>query len=126
MNFALEVIRQPLPGQPIAMFALNGGLDASTVQHLEQAFGDAQLPSVGTRIIIVAMDGLRYVSSSGLRTLLAARTAMRKVGGDVLLCALSPAVRDIFDVVGFDAVFKIYDTREQALDIAKLVAGALF
>jgi len=122
MNFTLEVT-QPFPDQPIAVFETGGRLDASTVFELERAFGAAHSPKtgLGMRVIVVTMDGLRYISSSGLRALLAARTALRKTGGDVLLCTLSPAVRDIFDMVGFDTIFKIYPTREEALGIAKLV-----
>ncbi len=122
MNATLQIAFEAQPDQAIAVMQLSGRLDASTVNQLERALTDAQMQ--GRRAIVLAMGDLTYISSSGLRALLSARSAARKSGGDVFLCALSKPVREVFDMVGFSAVFSIFDTTEQALEAAKILAGS--
>lgn len=121
MNSVLNVAREKVLDQPTELISVAGRLDASTVQLLERALQDAQL--AGCRAIVVDLSELTYVSSSGLRILLTARSAIRKRGGDIFLCALNPNVRAVFDMVGFTAVFAIFDTRAQGLEAASIVAG---
>ena len=70
------------------------------------------------------MSQLTYVSSSGLRVLLSARSASRKRGGDLFLCALSPSVREVFDMVGFSAIFSLFDTVEMGMEAASILTKA--
>ncbi len=122
MNATLQITSEAQPNQPISVVQLAGRLDASTVSQLEHVLTDAQVQ--GQRALVVAMGNLTYISSSGLRLLLSARAAARKRGGDVFLCALSKPVRDVFDMVGFSAVFRIFETTEQATEAAKILAGS--
>ncbi len=122
MNATLQIASEAQPDEAIAVMQLSGRLDASTVNQLERALTDAQVQ--GRRAIVVAMGELTYISSSGLRALLSARSAARKRGGDVFLCALSKSVREVFDMVGFSAIFSIFDTTEQAIEAAKILAGS--
>jgi anti-sigma B factor antagonist len=121
MNSLLSVASERVLDQPIALITVAGRLDASTIGQLERALNDSLVAA--SRAIVVDLSGLTYVSSSGLRVLLAARSAMRKRGGDVFLCALNPNVRAVFDMVGFTAVFGIFDTQAQGLEAATIVIG---
>ena len=105
--------------KPIPIMQVSGRLDASTVSILERALLRAF--SLGARVIVIDMGEVTYISSSGLRVLLTARRQARERGGDILLCSLSPNVRDVLDMVGFAALFSISST----LDDAKQVAGRL-
>lgn len=121
MNSLLSVASEKVVDKPITQVTVAGRLDASTISQLERALNDALLAS--SRAIVVDLSGLNYVSSSGLRVLLSARSAIRKRGGDIFLCALNPNVRAVFDMVGFTAVFGIFDTRAQGLDAALTLVG---
>lgn len=116
MNALLTITSEREPDSPIVVLRVTGRLDASTVGQLERALSDAQL--AGVRAVLVDMSQLTYVSSSGLRVLLSARSAMRKKGGDIFLCALSPSVREVFDMVGFSAIFSLFDTVEMGMEAA--------
>ena len=96
----------------VAILKLSGRLDASTVKQLQEVLDSAAVAKAQT--LVVVMDELSYVSSSGLRALLLARTAAGRRNGDVILAALSQPVREVFDMVGFSAVFSIFDTVDQA------------
>lgn len=121
MNSLLAISSEIHGDRALAQVKLSGRLDASTVGQLERTLADAQL--VGVRAVVIDMSELTYVSSSGLRVLLTARSALRKRNGEVFLCALGRNVREVFDMVGFSAVFGIFDTPEQALQAADGLLG---
>ena len=63
------------------------------------------------RALIIDCAALDYVSSAGLRIfLLAARTAQR-AGISFALCALKPAVREVFDLSGFSRIIAVHADR---------------
>jgi anti-sigma B factor antagonist len=90
---------------------LDFGAAPAFEKKLEQVFAGAQKGS------IVIIDGARleYVSSAGLRVfLVAARTAQQR-GVSFALCALMPAVRDVFKLSGFSRIIPVYEDRAAAL-----------
>lgn len=97
----------------IAVIKAEGRLDAATISAFEQTLQQA-LADEYCRLII-NMANVNYVSSSGLRALLAARRQAQAVGGNVFLCGLSFRVHQIFDMIGFMAVFGVYDDVGQAV-----------
>jgi len=69
--------------------------------------------------VVVNLKGLDYISSSGLRVLLAALKKIRKQNGDIRLACLQPYVREVFDIAGFTQLFKMFDKEEDAIDSFK-------
>lgn len=122
MNALLTIASEREGDSPITVLRLAGRLDASTVGQLERAMADAQ--AAGIRAIVIDMSRLTYVSSSGLRVLLSGRSAIRKKGGDFFLCALSESVREVFDMVGFSAIFSLFETVEMGMQAASILTKA--
>ncbi len=108
-------------GASIPILAVSGRLDASTVNVLERALLRAY--HGGARVILIDLGEVTYISSSGLRVLLTTRRQARERAGDVMLCALSSNVRDVLSMVGFTALFSIYDTLEDAKQSAARMIG---
>ncbi len=102
--------------KPIPVLTVSGRLDASTVHVLERALMRAL--SQDTRAVVVDAAEITYISSSGLRVLLAARRQIRERGGDILLCSLPPNVRDVMNMVGFTALFSIFENSDAAKQAA--------
>jgi hypothetical protein len=61
------------------------------------------------------MADIGYVSSAGLRVLLALAKQLDGGRGSLRLCELNAAVTQVFDVAGFSKLFLIYPTRAAAL-----------
>jgi len=59
--------------------------------------------------IVIDCSGLSYISSSGLRILLTIQKRMIKSKGQLILCSLQPAIREVFDMSGFSTIFTIKD-----------------
>ncbi|MCL4505467.1 MAG: STAS domain-containing protein [Chloroflexi bacterium] len=102
--------------KPIPILTVTGRLDASTVNILERAITRAL--SQGAKVVVIDAGEITYISSSGLRVLLTARRQIRERGGDILLCSLSPNVRDVMNMVGFTALFSIYENVDAAKQVA--------
>jgi anti-sigma B factor antagonist len=51
-----------------------------------------------------------YISSSGIKVLVSAWRLSRQHAGDVILTDLQPRIREVFEMIGFDMMFHIYDS----------------
>jgi anti-anti-sigma factor len=91
---------------------LVGRIDAATSASLEQAVRTAMRD--GSNQIIVDLHDVTFLSSSGLRALLLVARDLRQAGGDLMLCALQPQVAEVFHITGFDQIFELHHTREEA------------
>ncbi len=94
-----------------------GRLDANGNQYLESEL-EALNADKHTRIA-VDFQQVNYISSSGLRTLLLAVRRAKRQGGDIKLFNLTPSVKKIFRMAGFDMILDIHDTEEHAIKAFK-------
>ena len=83
--------------------ALEGRLDTTTAPQLEEKI-NAEIDGVSQ--LTFDLKGLEYISSAGLRVLLAAQKIMNKQGNMVVKNA-SEEVQEIFEVTGFSDIFNI-------------------
>src|SRR5258706_8219453 len=87
----------------IWVVALSGRLDSSVGSLLEAALA-AQLDAAHVRLV-VDMSDVSYISSSGLKALVATWRSAQKRGGNVVLTGLNARVREVFEISGFDSLF---------------------
>jgi anti-sigma B factor antagonist len=107
----MEIIEKKIGG--VSVVALKGRLDAYVSNDLEQrlnALIDGDQVS-----LVVSFQGLDYISSSGLRVLLASLKKVRKRDGDIKLTSMKPHIKEVFDVAGFSQLFSIYDLEDVAV-----------
>ena len=86
-----------------AVFTLEGRLDTTTAPMLEKELKEA-LPGVSDLTLDFA--DLEYISSAGLRVLLAAQKIMNRQGRMKIVRA-NEIVREVFDVTGFSDILTI-------------------
>lgn len=65
--------------------------------------------------VIVDCAALDYVSSAGLRVFLLGARAAQRAGRSFAVCALTPAVADVFALSGFGKVIAVHADRAAAL-----------
>ncbi len=66
--------------------------------------------------IIIDLAAVDYISSVGLRVLLAALKKQKERAGSIKLVSLQPFVKDIFKMTGFDRIFSISSNQEEAIN----------
>lgn len=96
-----------------AILEVAGRLDANTAPAMEKELLD--LLDRGESNLLVDLANLNYISSVGLRILLAAAKKANPAGGKVAICSLQEYVQEIFAIAGFTTIFEIYPTRDEAL-----------
>lgn len=97
----------------VEVFELSGRIDANNAKEIEGEL--VNCIDEGKLKILVDLSNLEYISSSGLRVFL---LIAKKIGkeGFVRLCSLQPQVLQIFTISGFNKIFSIFDTKEEALN----------
>jgi len=103
----------------VRILALRGFLDAHTAPRFEAAV-EEELREGRSRLV-VDCSGLDYISSAGLGAFMTFIDEARAAGGDIKLASIQPKVYQIFDVLGFPALFDIQPTVEEA--VARFGAG---
>lgn len=82
---------------------LGGRLDTTTAPELEKAFEENMEVS---KDLILDMKELEYISSAGLRVLLAAQKKMNQAG-KMKLTGVSDEVMEVFEITGFSDILTI-------------------
>lgn len=95
------------------ILSLNGRIDTATAPELEQAIN--KIIDGGQRKILLDFAGVSYISSGGLRVLLATAKKLKNPGDKFGICALSPEVMKILKLAGFTSIFSIYASEGEAL-----------
>ncbi len=69
--------------------------------------------------VVLNMDGVKWMNSSGLGMLMASLTTLRGSGGDIRLALVSDRVRRPIEVTKLDKVIKMYKSVDEAVDSYK-------
>ena len=107
----MEIIEKKIGS--ISIIALGGRLDAYASSDVEQKL-NALVDADEVRLV-VNLERLDYISSSGLRVLLTSLKKVRKREGDIKLACMKPIIKEVFDVAGFSQLFSIYDLEDVAV-----------
>lgn len=83
---------------------IKGRLDTTTAPQLETALG-GNLTDV--RELVLDFTGLEYISSAGLRVLLAAHKTMKKQDGSMVVQGADEEVYEVFTITGFSEILNI-------------------
>lgn len=97
----------------VAVLNITGFLDAHTVPKFEEALQN--LLNEEKYRIIVNLKNLDYISSAGLGVYMGFIEEIREKGGDIKLSNLSSKVFKVFDLLGFPALFEIFDDESEAM-----------
>ena len=82
---------------------LEGRIDSITAPDVEKCLNE--LISSGQRTLALDMQSVHYMSSMGLRVLLAALKQLKKADGELLICKPPAFVQELFDMSGFQTCF---------------------
>jgi anti-sigma B factor antagonist/stage II sporulation protein AA (anti-sigma F factor antagonist) len=97
----------------VRVVALNGRLDAVTAPSAEQQVG-AMVDDSHHRFLL-DFRALEYLSSAGMRMLLALTKQLRAVKGRLVLCNVNDNVMDVFKMSGFDHLLEIVEDEAKGL-----------
>ncbi len=97
----------------VRILAFEGNLDTNTSPDAEREING--LIEAGTQKLLINFEKLDYISSAGLRILLATAKKLKPGGGDLKICCLNQTVQEVFDISGFSTILSVTTTEEEAL-----------
>lgn len=100
-------------GEATAVITLVGRLDLVSASTAKRRITDTV--AEGARHLVVDLDGVTFIDSSGLSSLVAALKAARQAGGDLRIARPNEQARVILQMTTLDRVLTPFPTVEEAL-----------
>lgn len=97
----------------VTMVDVEGQLIVGNRQELKQKVLE-ELEG-GARKFVVDFQQTGYIDSSGLGVLVSLSKKIREKGGELRLSGLNEDLRTLFELTKLDTLFRITDTKEEAL-----------
>jgi anti-sigma B factor antagonist len=92
---------------------LNGEIDVYTSPKVKDAIGE--LIDKGHYNLVINLEKVRYIDSTGLGVLIGGLKRVREHGGTVNLVCTNPQIKKIFDITGLVKIFGIFDDENAAM-----------
>jgi anti-sigma B factor antagonist len=97
----------------VTVVAPTGRLDVAGAPTLKEAISEAL--KGGPSKVVLDMEGVSFVDSTGLGSVIAALKQIRSSQGDLRLAAPNQQVRVVLELTTLDRVFPYFSTVEEAL-----------
>jgi anti-sigma B factor antagonist len=97
----------------ITVVDLEGRLDTNTAEDTEKSL--TAIVEGGASKLLLNFDKLDFVSSAGLRIVLATAKKLKATGGQLQLCNLNEIVQEIFDISGFSTLLSVHKNIDDGL-----------
>lgn len=108
LNIEMEVI------QDVLCIRLIGELDHHYADKLRELATQA-IEDNNIRHIVLNLESLTFMDSSGLGVILGRYKQIKQSQGEMVVCAISPAVQRLFDMSGLFKIIRLEPTEQYAL-----------
>ncbi|WP_404403614.1 anti-sigma F factor antagonist [Jeotgalibacillus malaysiensis] len=98
----------------VLLLRMSGELDHHEVGPIRKELADL-MESDSIRHIILNLKNLEFMDSSGLGLILGRYKYLQKIGGNMVLCAATPAVKRLFEMSGMYKILMVEISEERAL-----------
>lgn len=97
----------------ITLVEAHGRIDSMTANQL----GEALNVSIdqGAHHLVLDLGGVEYMSSAGLREIVAALKKVKRSAGDLRLAQPADRVLEVLEMAGLDTIIQIFPTQSEAL-----------
>jgi stage II sporulation protein AA (anti-sigma F factor antagonist) len=93
---------------------LKGELDHHTADELREKASHA-IETNEIHHIVLNLEQLSFMDSSGLGVILGRYKQIKQVHGEMVVCAISPSIKRLFDMSGLFKIVRLEPTEEYAL-----------
>jgi anti-sigma B factor antagonist len=103
----------PAPGQVVV--EVGGEVDMLTSPQLRSLVLDQFSPTAGIELVVLDLEGVTFLGTSGLAVLIEVREAAHAAGVELRLACTARRVLRPLTIAGLIPLFDIHDTIERAL-----------
>jgi anti-anti-sigma factor len=92
---------------------LAGSLDTDTYQSYETEINKlyAEFPAV--KVIVLDMEGVSYISSAGVRVVLATKKKLKSMNGELGILKMQPQIEKVFAIIKALPSLQVYSSVEE-------------
>jgi anti-sigma B factor antagonist len=94
---------------------VQGEIDVYTSPRVKETINE--LIEKGHYQLVINLEGVRYIDSTGLGVLIGALKKVREHNGRILLVCTNPQIKKIFNITGLVKIFEIFKDEDEALQI---------
>ncbi|MBL8380517.1 MAG: STAS domain-containing protein [Burkholderiales bacterium] len=111
----------------VVVASANGRIDHAGAEPFKSALQPLIDQCVeGSDRVVLDFSGVEYISSVGLRVLMLAAKQVKAQKGTIVIAAMQPVVKEIFDISRFNYVYAAFPTVRDAVGDLSTQALALF
>ena len=111
----------------VVVLSPEGRIDHSNADGFQTALEPFVKRCTGDSVkLVIEMRGVEYMSSVGLRVLMATAKQVRAQKGEVVISGLQPTMQEIFEIARFHHIFSTYPDVRGALAALSEAALARF
>ena len=109
----IEHATTPVEDREVHILRLEGYVDAHTFTDFEEEL--TKLVEGGHYNLLLDLEKLTYINSTGLGLLMATFRQVRQHQGDLVIAKMSDKITNIFNLLGFSRLISTYATEQEAL-----------
>ena len=109
----IEHAQTTVDGREVQVLRLEGYVDAHTFAEFEEEL--TKLVEDGYYNLLLDLEKLTYINSTGLGLLMATFRQVRQHQGDLVIAKMSDKITNIFNLLGFSRLISTYPTEQEAL-----------
>ena len=98
----------------LVIFTIDGDFDSRSAGEAKEIIRSAILN--GEKRVLVDLEGVAYIDSAGLGTLVSALKTAKENDGNVWLAGLTDQVKMVVELTRLHHVFEIYGSLDEALE----------
>lgn len=106
-----------------AVLAVSGEIDVSTAPPLRERL--IALVDDGWKRVVVDLEGVDFLDSTGLGVLVAVLKRLETAGGELRLVCTRSQLLKVFEITGLNTVFLVFDSLEAAIAAPAADAAAV-
>ncbi len=109
----IEHAKTDVNSREVQVLRLEGYVDAHTFAEFEEEL--TKLVEDGYYNLLLDLEKLTYINSTGLGLLMATFRQVRQHQGDLVIAKMSDKITNIFNLLGFSRLISTYPTEQEAL-----------
>src|SRR5262249_36950925 len=111
----------------VRLIHVEGRIDLTTAPSFQDLLLPKLTDCIGeTKKALLDLSRVHYMSSAGFRVLVLAARQCQQQQGEIVLAALQPDLQEVFRIIHFDVLFKVFATVRAALEHLSPTAASLY
>ncbi|MFC1504162.1 STAS domain-containing protein [Spirochaetota bacterium] len=107
----MEIITRDREG--IIIFDIKGEIDLYNAPEIKESI--KQQIDQGHKKVIINLENVSYIDSSGIGALISSLSNLKKIGGGLKIINVYDSVRKVFELTKLTSFFQIFNSEDEAI-----------